>query len=147
MTLVKFNHPTRRPAVPTISNLFQDLLDSDYSFRQFPERANQPSVNISESAHKFHLELSVPGFGKEAIDIAIDENTLTIKGENEEKKEASDKKFSRKEFSYQSFKRSFTLPENVDQEKIEAKFENGILHIDLPKKADEQKQSRKIELQ
>jgi HSP20 family protein len=106
-----------------------------------------PAVNISESDTSYQIEMSSPGFSKSDISIAIDGDTLTISGEKKSENTEETKKYSRKEFSHQNFKRSFTLPEHLDSEKIAAKFEDGILRIDLPKKESAQPQARKIELQ
>ena len=84
---------------------------------------------------------------KEEIELAIDQDTLNVSGEKKTSAEQDEKRYSRKEFSFQNFKRSFTLSENVDQEKIAARFEHGILLIELPKKETEVKSARKIELQ
>ena len=146
MTLVKFNQPSRRPVSPVLSNIFQDLFENDSFFRPFPEHGNLPAVNISESTNHYHLELSVAGFGKNEIELSIEDNSLLIEGKKEEIKEESDKKFSRKEFSFKNFQRNFTLPEDVNQEAIEAEFENGILKVNIPKMEEVKKQSRKIEL-
>ncbi len=146
MTLVKFNQASRRPSSPVFTNLFQDLFDNDNFFRPFPERSSLPAVNISESNEKYHLELSAAGFNKNEVEISVEENTLTITGKREEKHEENERKFSRKEFTYQNFKRSFSLPENVNQEQIAASIQKGILTEDFPKKQEEQKQTRKIEL-
>ena len=146
MTLVKFNKKTGRPSSPVFSNLFQDLFDNDNFFRPFPERNSLPAVNISENNENYHLELSAAGFSKNEVELTVEDSTLTITGKREERHEESERKFSRKEFSFQNFKRSFSLPENVNQDSIKASFENGILTIELPKKIEEQKQSRKIEL-
>ncbi len=95
---------------------------------------SQPSVNISENEDGFHLEVAAPGMDKEAFAIDLDKNILTIKGENKtENEEKEEGKFHKREFNYQSFKRSFTLPENVDADGITAKYENGILWLTLPK--------------
>lgn len=146
MTSIKFNTPTKRSSSPVFSNLFADLFEADSFFRPNFERSALPSVNISESEGGYHIELSAPGFSKEEIDINVEENTLTVSGKHEEKKEETNKRYSRKEFGYQNFKRSFTLPELVNTDQIAAKFENGILTLDLPKKSEILKSVKKIEL-
>ncbi|MEZ5173302.1 MAG: Hsp20/alpha crystallin family protein [Bacteroidia bacterium] len=146
MTLVKFNNPVRRSVSPVFSNLFNDLFDNDPFFRGGMDRASLPSVNISESDSGYHLELSAPGFSKEEIEISVEDNMLIVAGKHEVSKEDSNKKYSRKEFSYQNFKRSFNLPELVNTDEIGARFENGILKLDIPKTTEEQKPVKKIEL-
>jgi HSP20 family protein len=148
MTLIKFNKPAQRLANPAFHNFFSDMLENDFpAFRPFVNGNGLPAVNISENEKNFHLELSIPGFSKEEIELAIDQDTLNVSGEKKTSAEQDEKRYSRKEFSFQNFKRSFTLPENVDQEKIAARFEHGILLIELPKKESEVKSARKIELQ
>jgi HSP20 family protein len=146
MTLVKFNNPVRRSVAPVFSSLFNELIENDPFFRQTAERNSLPSVNISESDQGYHIELSAPGFKKEEIEIHVEDSVLTISGKHEETKSENSKKYSRKEFSYQNFKRSFNLPEQAHTEGIEARFENGILSLDIPRQAEEHKSVKKIEL-
>ena len=93
-----------------------------------------PSVNITEQKNEYLVSLAAPGLKKENFKINVDGNMLTISSEKEENKEEKDKKFTRKEYSYSSFSRCFTLPEEISQEKIEAKYEDGVLKISLPRK-------------
>jgi HSP20 family protein len=147
MTLIKFNKPAQRPGSPVFSNLFNDLFEGDLpSYHPFGTTSGLPAVNISENETMFHIELSIPGFSKEEIDLSIDKDTLTVTGEKKESTEQAAKHYSRKEFSFKNFKHSFNLPENVDQEKIAARFADGILHVELPKKETEVKSARKIDL-
>ena len=110
-----------------------------------------PAVNIKEDDTSFNLELAVPGRKKEDFKIEIDNDLLTISTES--KKESSSEnevnavKYTRKEFSYTSFKRSFTLPDTVNADKIDAVYADGILSFKLPKKEDSlPKPKRLIEL-
>lgn len=93
-----------------------------------------PAVNISESKTEFRITLAAPGMEKEDFVVEIDANTLTIRSEKEETKEQTEEKFSRKEYNYASFSRSFKLPGQVERERIDASYSNGILEIKLPKK-------------
>ena len=95
-----------------------------------------PSVNITENSNYYNVSLAVPGLKKEDFKIDIDGNMLTISSEKEEKKEEKDEKYTRKEYSYSSFSRSFTLPEDVKQDAIDAKYEDGILNLKLPRRED-----------
>jgi HSP20 family protein len=149
MTLVKFNKPASRLGVSGFNSLLNDFfINTDFpQVRPFGTGTRLPAVNVSEIDQEFHLELTVPGFSKDEINLAIEDDSLIIRGEKKTEAEQTEKIYSRKEFSYQNFKRTFNLPENVDQEKIGARFENGILFIGLPKKEAEAKASRKIELQ
>lgn len=92
-----------------------------------------PAVNVSETKENFMVTLAVPGMKKEDFDIRMDGNMLTISCEKEETKEEKEKAFNRKEYNYSSFSRSFTLPEEVMKEKIDAVYENGELKLMLPK--------------
>ena len=92
-----------------------------------------PAVNVTETKDNFMVSLAAPGLKKNDFRIDIEGNMLTISSEMEEKKEEKDEKFTRKEYNYSSFSRSFTLPEEVKREKIEAVYEDGILKLTLPK--------------
>ncbi len=104
---------------------------------------NVPAVNIAEKEKEYQVSLAVPGMKKDDFKIDIDGSMLTISSEKEESKEEKEKKFTRKEYSYASFSRSFTLPEEVNKEKIEAKYEDGVLHITLPRRVEAPKPSAK----
>ena len=109
-----------------------------------------PAVNIKETENSYEVEMAAPGMKKEDFKIELDRNILTISSEKTEEHEENgeDEKYSRKEFSYQSFQRSFNLPkEVVDEEKIKAEYKNGVLHLVIPKKEEaKQKPPRKIEI-
>jgi len=100
---------------------------------------NVPAVNITELPNEYLLSLAVPGMKKEDFKIDVDGNMLTISSEKEENKEDKNKKFTRKEYSYSSFSRSFSLPEEIKQENINAKYEDGVLRISLPRKEEAKK--------
>lgn len=102
-----------------------------------------PAVNITEHKDEYLVALAVPGMKKDDFKIDVDGNMLTISSEMEESKEEKDKKFTRKEYNYSSFSRSFTLPEEINKEKIDAKYENGILKISLPRKEEAKKLTAK----
>ena len=104
---------------------------------------NIPAVNITELKDEYLVSLAVPGMKKDDFKIDVDGNLLTISSEKEENKEEKDKKFTRKEYNYSSFSRTFTLPEEINKEKIEAKYEEGILKIALPRKEEVKKLTAK----
>lgn len=112
-----------------------DLLDLDSDFLM-PTRVlgKIPSVNITERDKDFLIELAAPGLTKKDFKVELDNDMLSISAEKEEKREEKENGSTRKEFSYNSFCRSFRLPENSKAEKIEAEYENGILKIEIPKK-------------
>jgi HSP20 family protein len=93
-----------------------------------------PDANIVEGEKDFKIELAAPGLERKDFKIELDGGLLTISSEKKEEKEESQKNFLRKEFSYSSFSRNFTLPENSVSDKIEAKYESGILNVIIPKK-------------
>lgn len=108
-----------------------------------------PAVNIRETAESFDVEVAAPGMKKEDFKVELDGNLLTIRSERQNRQEKKDgEKYSRQEFSYQSFQRSFDLPTNVvDAEHIEAKYENGLLHLVIPKREEaKQRPPRMIEI-
>jgi HSP20 family protein len=100
---------------------------------------NVPAVNILEQQNEYIVSLAVPGMKKDDFKIDVDGNLLTISSEKEESKEEKEKRFTRREYSYSSFSRCFTLPEEVNKEKIEAKYEEGVLKIALPRREEAKK--------
>ena len=117
-------------------SLMNDFMGPDWFSGTDKWNTSVPAVNIKDNTESFELELAVPGMKKDDFTVEIDNDVLTIssemKSENEEKKD----NYTRKEFSYSSFKRAFTLPETVDGAKIDAKYEDGILKLTLPKKQE-----------
>jgi HSP20 family protein len=108
-----------------------------------------PAVNIRETEDSYQVEMAAPGMKKEDFKIELDNNMLTISSEKSEEYEENEKeKYSRREFSYQSFQRSFSLPkEVVDEEKIQARYKDGMLYLTIPKKEEaKQKPPRKIQI-
>jgi HSP20 family protein len=108
---------------------------------------NVPAVNISESKDAYKVSLAVPGMKKEDFKIDLDGNMLTISSEKKEEKEEKDEKFTRKEYSFSSFSRSFTVPDDIEADKIAASYKDGVLELKLPKKEPVKKaESKKIEI-
>lgn len=104
-----------------------------------------PAVNISENEKEFNVDLAVPGFKKDDIKIKINDDILMISAENKiESEEEKNKEYTRREYSYSAFTRSFHLPDNVNSEHIDAHFEDGILKIKLPKTDTQMKSSKEI---
>lgn len=102
-----------------------------------------PSVNVSETDKEYKLTMAAPGMKKEDFNIDIDGGIITISAETKTEKEEKDEQFNRKEYSYKTFSRSFTLPENVNSENIDAVYENGELKLMMPKKAEVKKTTAK----
>ena len=105
---------------------------------------NVPAVNITETKTNYELSLAAPGMKKDDFKIDVDNNMLAISSEKEEKNEEATKKFTRKEYSYSSFSRSFTLPDEINTEKIEARYEDGVLKVILPRKEEAKQASSKL---
>lgn len=105
-----------------------------------------PKVNTREDDKAYYIEVDLPGVSKEDIEITTEDNVLTISGERKLKEEAKEEDYYKVESFYGHFSRSFTLPEDVDVKNIEAKNENGVLEIVIPKKEDESKKPKKIEI-
>jgi HSP20 family protein len=107
-----------------------------------------PAVNVLENDNEFLIELAAPGMKKDDFKINLEDNILTISSEKKDQKEEKKEHYSRREFSYQSFQRSFTLPEYLaDREKVTAKYLDGVLHINIPKREEAKpKPARAIEI-
>ncbi len=133
MGLLKFNNDLGFPT------LFDDFLSPEVFgglTLQGSGVGNVPAVNIKETDKGFQIDFAAPGMNKKDFNIEVDDNVLTVSSEKEEKHEEKDKdgRYTRKEFSYTTFKRSFTLPENVNTDKIKANYNDGLLQIEVPKK-------------
>lgn len=133
----------RSDLMPNFPSIFDDFFGGDWmnwaGFNNSQTGTTLPAVNVSENNEAFKIEVAAPGMKKDDFKIDLDNNLLMISSEKEEKNEETDKEgnYFRKEFSYQSFKRSFSLPMNVvNQEQISAKYSDGILHITIPKKEE-----------
>lgn len=128
--------------LPGIPVLFNDFVIKDLWNRGLenisPAATTIPAVNIRENNENFVVEMAAPGMNKNDFKIELNGNTLTISSEKKIEEEAKEEeRYSQKEFSYQSFTRIFTLPQDVvDVDKIEAKYENGLLHLVIPKKEE-----------
>ncbi|SDQ97722.1 heat shock protein Hsp20 [Chryseobacterium soldanellicola] len=150
-TIVKRNDSRLRPA--NTRSLFDDFFTRElfnWGNNNFSDsRSTLPSVNIKERDEAFEVEVAAPGMQKDDFKITLDGNLLTISSSKEERDEENNSNYTRREFSYQSFQRSFELAKDVvDDENIEAKYENGVLKLIIPKKEDAKTQSpRLIEIQ
>jgi len=142
MKLVKWNN---EPAFPDLFNrIFTDDFDNYFGKRNC---GYLPAANVIEREDAFDVEFAVPGMGKEDFKISVDNNVLSVSAEKEETKEAKEKNFTRKEFAYGSFTRSFALPKTIDIDKIAAAYDNGILTVTLPKKEEAKTQiTREIKI-
>lgn len=135
---------------PTWSNLLDDIFNRDLPSvfsSNFNTGITLPKVNIKETADAFIVEMAVPGLKKSDFQLDLDNQVLCISTELEEENEHQEENYTRREFGYASFKRTFTLPETVNDEGINATYKDGILNIHLPKKEEaKQKPSRTIKI-
>ena len=140
--LVKVNN---RPMNRGFNSIFDEF------FNEFPvkmeSRLNFPAVNIHETENGYELELNAPGRNKEDFKVSIENGLLTVSFDKKEENKVEGQKTLRREFSYQSFNRSFNLDENIDSENIQAKYENGILSLTLPKKEQAKPAKKEISIQ
>jgi HSP20 family protein len=133
MTLMRFSNQ-----YPSLFDRFFENDFFDWSNRNYSDtNTTLPSVNIKESNNDFEVEMAAPGFTKNDFKIELNHDLLTISSEKKIENEMKEgQQFSLREFSYQSFSRSFTLPNSADSEKIGAKYEDGILRVIIPKKEE-----------
>ena len=134
MTLIK-----RNENYPMWTNFFNDILHNDWndlSLRNYSQaNTTLPSINIKETESDFEVEMAAPGMDKKDFKIEIDKGVLSISTESKNESEHTEAgNYTRREFNYQSFCRSFSLPTSVDSDKICAKYENGILKVLIPKR-------------
>ncbi len=145
MSLVRFSNQ--------LPSMFDRLFEGDlfdWSNRNFSvTNTTLPSVNIKENTDAFTVEVAAPGFEKGDFKLELNHDLLTISSEKKVESETKDgEQFTKREFSYQSFSRSFTLPQTADGERIEASYDNGILKVSIPKKEEAKpKPARTIEIQ
>ena len=141
MNLVRFHHhPHRTVNQNLVDELFNNFLRNDYDENYLDGCNCKPATNIFESENDFRLELLLPGFKKEDVQLNFHENILSVKVELPEEKEENKEelKYAHREFGVYNFERKFKVPKTVDTEKIKARFENGILELVLPKKEEAQ---------
>lgn len=133
--------------MPVMSKLMEDMFDGDISkFVGADYHHSIPKVNIIENDNGFRIDVAAPGFEKENFKVLMEGDTLVIKAEAKAQNEEEKVKFTRKEFSYSGFERKFILPEFINKEVVNAKYNNGILSIELSK-ATEAKFVKEIQIQ
>ncbi len=144
MSIVKYNRPTGLfPALPSVvEDFFRD--DDGFFSRFLHNRIVLPAVNVRETDLLFNVEIAAPGMKREDFNVEIEENLLRVSAENKYEKEEELENYTRKEFGYTTFTRSFWLPENVKAEKIEAIYKDGMLLISLPKVEPTPKTPKKV---
>jgi len=141
MTLVKFGKDQKSIVNPFFNDVYSLLNDS---FLNEKTATRTPAVNISESDNQFEVDLAIPGLSKEDIKINLDKNVLSVSADKKTETVDENKKFTKREYSFNSFSRSFTLPESADHSKIEADYTAGILKLTIAKKEEAKFQTREI---
>ncbi len=143
MSLIKRNEANWLPSV------FDDMFKTDWlggTTNVNSIGTSIPAVNIQETEESFSVEVAAPGKTKEDFNIELENDVLTISSEDKKENETTEKngRYTRKEFSYSTFKRAFSLPDSVDSEKISAQYNNGVLEILLPKKEEAKVQAKRM---
>ena len=148
MALVKFgNNPSKSNGFnPLLSDVFESFFNDSFVSDRLGSRF--PAVNIGESEKEYHIELAAPGLEKSDFKINIEKDILSISVEKRTESTESQevKKYSKREFSYTSFVRTFTLPESANHEYLQAAYVDGILKINVPKKEEVRQQTREISI-
>jgi len=141
--MVKVHTPVQK----NLNSFFDEFFNELPAFGKTVNNLFTPAANIIETADAYHVELNVPGRNKEDFSITVDKGLLTISYEKKEETKNADLKVVRKEFSFQSFKRSFSLDDKINAEAIQAKYENGLLKLLLPKLTEEKQPVKNISIQ
>lgn len=136
---------------PSLSGFFDDLFNRDLfnwgTSNYSATNTTIPAVNIRETNDNFEVEVAAPGMKKEDFKVQLEGNTLTISSETQQETtdENTDQKYTRREFSYQSFQRTFVLPkEVVDEDRIEARYDSGLLKLTIPKREEAKKKAPRL---
>ncbi len=137
MNLVRFSNPVYNTNRGLVDELFNNFLKNDYHEDYVNNSSRKPASNVFETENEFKIEVLLPGFSKETVQLNYKDNILTIKAEGEKKAE-KEKEFlyEHREFGVFDFEKQFRIPKSVNDKKINAKFDNGILSIVLPKKEE-----------
>jgi HSP20 family protein len=133
-----------RKQSPFFPSLVDEFVNRDWNLELPSFSTTVPAVNIIEKETKYKIELAVPGMRKDHFEIEMEEGILSISVNQDEEKTSEKGKFTRREFSYNSFRRSFTIPESVDPAKIDANYTEGVLFISLPKRKEALPQPKKL---
>ncbi|MDB5114791.1 MAG: hspA [Mucilaginibacter sp.] len=139
---MKFGKEQKNSLVNPFFNDVYSLLNDSFLNEKLATRT--PAVNIAENDNQFEIELAVPGLSKEDFKINLEKNVLSVSADKKTETVDENKKFTKREYSFNSFSRSFTLPESADQSKIEADYSAGILKLTIAKKEEAKFQSREI---
>ncbi len=131
MALIERRH---QGSSPFKRSFWNELLSNEMNLPSILKEGEAlPAINIRETESSYELELAAPGYKKEDFKVNIENGLLSIKAEIKEEREETSEQYSRKEFSYRSFERAFALPDSVNEDAIQGKYDNGVLCISLPK--------------
>ena len=132
MSLIKRNNGGFYPLRGLLSDFFEA---DDLNLNRLWNRDWLPAVNVSESDKSYDIELAAPGMRKNDFKVKVENGVLTISAEREEEKKEKEKNYTRREYNFNSFSRSFTLPENAKEDDIKAQYQDGVLKLTVAKKA------------
>lgn len=141
MALIKYN----RPNTDLFSKTFNDIVDEFFNEERYRRDSFIPSVDIAEDEEQFTISASLPGMKKDDISIDLENGRLSISGERKMETEEKNRNYHRVESQYGSFSRSFYLPDTIDEETVQAKYEDGVLNISIQK--SKEKVKKQIEIQ
>ena len=145
MTLVKFNpEKVNNSLLPGFNDVFETIFNDTFFNDRMISRV--PAANISETADHYHVELAAPGLKKEDFKLSLDRNVLSVSVERRNENTNEQKNYNKREYSYTSFVRSFTLPDSADYNRIEASYTDGVLKVDIAKKEEAKAVTRQIEI-
>ena len=129
-----------------MNRLFRESYSGSGQDESLTASSFAPAVDVYEDEHKVTLKIEVPGIDEKDIDVQVENNTLTVRGERKIEKEEKEENYRRVERQYGSFVRTFTLPQTVDAEKVSATYDKGVLNIELPKKAEAKPKQIKVNI-
>lgn len=132
---------------PNLNSLIEDFWKTPASFNQWMQKsASLPAINVHEDDNEYRIEVAIPGYKKDEIDVRLDDRLLTISSQQRVEEEHKAENYSHKEFSFSSFERRFQLPEDADGDSIQASCEDGVLTLRVNKSEKRKENSRKIDI-
>ncbi len=136
MNLVRFHNPRYNANRVLVDELFNNFFRNDYHEPYVKNCGSKAATNIFETDKEFKIEVQLPGFTKEDLQLNVHNSLLTIKVENKKEENKEEYKYAHREFGAENYEKQYRLPKTVDTDKISAKFENGVLNVELPKKEE-----------
>jgi len=146
MTLVKFNSENKKKnAVPSFNDVFDSIANDTFFSDRMLTRV--PAANISETTDHFHIELAAPGLDKGDFKLKLEGDVLSVSVEQDSRNSQAERTYAKREYNYSSFLRAFTLPDSANTEHIQARYTDGVLCIEIPKREEAKLVTRQIEIQ